>query len=115
MDNNITWQYQIADHYCKITWVYNKMVTMSNHMVLMVTKSEYVISMVTVSCYHVIYHEYVVLIVTKMILLLLGFHGCQVINHSQRSGFSQKGEVPHEYGKGSSGLFTTLSTCMCVC
>ena len=28
MDNNITWQYQIADHYCtrSITWVYNKYV-----------------------------------------------------------------------------------------
>ena len=24
MDSYITWPYQIADHYCRITWVYNK-------------------------------------------------------------------------------------------
>ena len=24
MDSNITWQYQIEDHYCKITWLHNK-------------------------------------------------------------------------------------------
>ena len=24
MDSYITWPYQIADHYCVITWVYNK-------------------------------------------------------------------------------------------
>ena len=23
MDSYITWPYQIADHYCRITWVYN--------------------------------------------------------------------------------------------
>ena len=25
MDSYITWPYQIADHSCRITWVYNKM------------------------------------------------------------------------------------------
>ena len=35
--------------------------------------------------------------------------------HSQRSGFSQ-GQSPSQIrGKGSSGLFTTLSTHTCVC
>ena len=24
MGSHITWPYQIADHYCRITWVYNK-------------------------------------------------------------------------------------------
>ena len=24
MDSHITWPYQIADHHCRITWVYNK-------------------------------------------------------------------------------------------
>ena len=24
MDSYITWPYQIADHHCRITWVYNK-------------------------------------------------------------------------------------------
>ena len=24
MDSSITWLYQIADHYCRITWGYNK-------------------------------------------------------------------------------------------
>ena len=25
MDSKITWPYQIEDHYCRITWVYNKL------------------------------------------------------------------------------------------
>ena len=24
MDSHITWPYQIADHHCSITWVYNE-------------------------------------------------------------------------------------------
>ena len=29
MDSNITWSYQIADHNCRITWVYNKKTVMT--------------------------------------------------------------------------------------
>ena len=32
MDSNITWPYQIADHNCRITWVYNKNYDYQTHL-----------------------------------------------------------------------------------
>ena len=31
MDSYITWPYQIADHYCRITWVYNNNTNYTNY------------------------------------------------------------------------------------